>query len=132
MLLSTHVCHPSLCNDNLSGIAVMTGLARELQARPRRRYSYRFLFIPGTIGSITWLARNERRGSITAWWRRTSAIRGRSTTRRAGGGTPRSTAPCSRCSKDSGEPFGVEEFVPFGYDERQYCSPGLQPRRSAR
>ncbi len=61
VLLSTHVCHPSLCNDNLSGIAVMTELARELQARPRRRYSYRFLFIPGTIGSITWLARNEVR-----------------------------------------------------------------------
>ena len=61
VLLSTHVCHPSLCNDNLSGIAVMTELARELRARPRRRYSYRFLFIPGTIGSIAWLALNEVR-----------------------------------------------------------------------
>src|ERR687887_412301 len=49
---------PSRCNDNLSGIALAVELARYLQF-DKRRYSYRFLFIPGTIGSITWLARNE-------------------------------------------------------------------------
>ena len=58
VLLSTHVCHPSLANDNLSGIAVLTALGRLLRARPLR-YSYRLLFIPGTIGSIVWLSRNE-------------------------------------------------------------------------
>ena len=58
ILISCHVCHPSLCNDNLSGIAVATFLANALLQR-RRRYSYRFLFIPGTIGAITWLARNR-------------------------------------------------------------------------
>jgi aminopeptidase-like protein len=57
VLVSCHVCHPSLANDNLSGIVVATELARALASAPRR-YSYRFLFIPGTIGSITWLARN--------------------------------------------------------------------------
>ena len=60
MLVSCHVCHPSLANDNLSGIAVATRLATML-AEARPRYSYRFLFVPGTIGSITWLARNEDR-----------------------------------------------------------------------
>ena len=59
VLVSCHVCHPSLANDNLSGIAVATRLASLLDQGPRPRYSYRFLFIPGTIGSITWLARNE-------------------------------------------------------------------------
>ena len=58
VLISCHACHPSLCNDNLSGIALATFLARHLSTQPRR-YSYRFLFIPGTIGSITWLSRNE-------------------------------------------------------------------------
>ena len=58
VLISTHICHPSLCNDNLSGIAVCTFLAKEL-AKIQRHYSYRFLFIPGTIGAITWLAGNE-------------------------------------------------------------------------
>src|SRR5262249_29887897 len=59
VLLSAHVCHPSLCNDNLSAIAVSVALAHRLAARPRRRYGYRFLWAPGTIGAITWLARNR-------------------------------------------------------------------------
>ena len=58
ILISCHVCHPSLANDNLSGIAVAVELARHLASGPRR-YSYRFLFIPATIGSITWLSLNE-------------------------------------------------------------------------
>jgi len=59
VLISTHICHPSLCNDNLSGIAVATSLAEEL-SKMDLRYSYRFLFIPGTIGAITWLSKNEK------------------------------------------------------------------------
>ena len=58
VLISCHVCHPSLANDNLSGISLAIALAKRLREEPRR-YSYRFLFIPGTIGSITWLALNE-------------------------------------------------------------------------
>jgi len=58
VLVSCHVCHPSLCNDNLSGIALSTYLAEYLD-KQRPRYSYRFLFIPGTIGSITWLSLHE-------------------------------------------------------------------------
>ena len=68
VLLSCHVCHPSLANDNLSGLALVAKLA-ELLAGASLRYSYRFLFIPGTIGSITWLARNEEQagGFATVW-----------------------------------------------------------------
>ena len=58
VLISCHVCHPSLCNDNLSGISVATALARYLSAGSNR-YTYRFLFVPVTIGAITWLARND-------------------------------------------------------------------------
>ena len=59
VLISCHVCHPSLCNDNLSGIAVATFLASNL-AEQDRRYSYRLFLIPGSIGSITWLATHEQ------------------------------------------------------------------------
>ena len=129
VLLSTHVCHPSLCNDNLSGIAVMTELARALQSRPRRRrrYSYRFLFIPGTIGSITWLARNEEavgkidHGLVAASLGDPGAFHYKKS-RRGNAEIDRAVLAVLR---SSGEPFGVEEFVPFGYDERQYCSPGF-------
>ena len=58
VLISCHVCHPSLANDNLSGIALAVFLAKHLISM-ERRYSYRFLFIPGTIGSITWLSQHE-------------------------------------------------------------------------
>ena len=58
VLISCHSCHPSLANDNLSGMALAAFLARHLESQ-NRRYTYRFLFIPGTIGSITWLALNE-------------------------------------------------------------------------
>jgi len=60
IIVSAHCCHPSMCNDNLSGIAVAAFLAKHLSSRPHR-YSYRFLFIPGTIGAITWLALNEEK-----------------------------------------------------------------------
>ena len=58
VLISCHACHPSLANDNLSGLTVATFLAKLLSGRDLR-YSYRFVFIPGTIGAITWLARNR-------------------------------------------------------------------------
>jgi len=60
VLISCHICHPSLCNDNLSGISLATYLAKYLSVLSLR-YSYRFLFIPGTIGAITWLSLNENR-----------------------------------------------------------------------
>jgi aminopeptidase-like protein len=88
ILISTHICHPSLCNDNLSGIALLVALAGSVEARARR-YSYRFLFIPGTIGSITWLARNEERVS--------SIKHGFVVAGRADGGTPRLTGPSPTC-----------------------------------
>jgi aminopeptidase-like protein len=126
VLLSTHVCHPSLANDNLSGIAVMTWLAQELAARSRR-YSYRFLFIPGTIGSITWLARNEERASRIAHGLVAANLGGPGAFhyKRSRQGNAEIDRVVKAVLKASGEPFEVEDFVPFGYDERQYCSPGF-------
>jgi aminopeptidase-like protein len=127
VLLSTHVCHPSLCNDNLSGIAVMTWLARELQGRPRRRYSYRFLFIPGTIGSITWLARNEERTGGIAHGLVAANLGdpGRFHYKKSRHENAEIDRAVLAVLRASGEEFGVEDFVPFGYDERQYSSPGF-------
>jgi aminopeptidase-like protein len=127
VLFSTHICHPSLCNDNLSGIAVMTWLAAELRERPRRRYSYRFLFIPGTIGSITWLARNEEgtkriaHGLVAA----NLGDPGKFHYKRSRRGNAEIDRAVQVVLRASGEEFGLEPFVPFGYDERQYGSPGF-------
>ena len=85
---------PSLCNDNLSGVALVGRLA-ELLHGVSLEYSYRFLFIPGTIGAITWLAATStgRRGSAMAWWSRVSATPASSTTNDRAAATPRSIEP---------------------------------------
>ena len=127
VLVSTHVCHPSLANDNLSGIVVATALAQQLAARAGRRYGYRFLFVPGTIGSITWLARHEagvdriRHGLVLAGLGDTSAFSYKKSRR----GTAEIDRLVPRILHDMGTPHAVRDFSPYGYDERQYCSPGF-------
>lgn len=126
VLISCHVCHPSLADDNLSGIAVAVALARCVAKLPRR-YSYRFLFIPGTIGSITWLARNEetlsriQHGVVLTCLGDASDI----TYKRSRRGDSEVDRAFLHVLEHSGEPHSVIDFVPYGYDERQYCSPGI-------
>lgn len=127
VLISCHTCHPSLANDNLSGIALAVELARHLAEAPNRRYSYRFLFIPGTIGSITWLARNEAvigrisHGLVLTCVGDAGAI----TYKRSRRGDTEIDRAFIHVLKHSGDPHKVIDFFPYGYDERQYCSPGF-------
>lgn len=125
ILFSIHCCHPSLANDNLSGMVVGAFLARALSAQTRR-HTMRFVFIPGTIGSITWLAQHEevarrvRHGLVLSCL----GDRGHSTYKRSRRGNAlvdRAAAQVLRC----GGKHEVVDFVPYGYDERQYCSPGF-------
>jgi aminopeptidase-like protein len=126
ILISSHCCHPSLCNDNLSGVAVATFLAQALASMPRL-YSYRFLFIPGTIGSITWLSRNEsvvpriKHGLVLAC----VGDRGTFSYKRTRRGDAEIDRAVLHLLSHSGEPYNVRDFSPYGYDERQYCSPGF-------
>jgi aminopeptidase-like protein len=126
ILVSCHICHPSLANDNLSGLAVTAFLARALETA-ERRFTYRFLFIPGTIGSITWLALNEktahriRAGLVAA----NLGDPGCFHYKRSRQGDTEIDRAVQVVLRDTGEDHRVEDFVPFGYDERQYCSPGF-------
>lgn len=126
MLVSCHVCHPSLADDNLSGIAVAVEMAKRLAALPRR-YSYRFVFVPGSIGAITWLARNE---AVTSHIRHGLVLTcvgdaGKLTYKRSRRGDAEIDRAVAHLLQTSGEPFQVLDFSPYGYDERQYCSPGF-------
>jgi aminopeptidase-like protein len=123
VLVSTYVCHPSLANDNLSGVVLAATLARHLDGQPLRR-SYRFLFSPATIGPLTWLSRNEERlPRITAGLVATCVgDPGAFTYKRS----RRGNAEIDRAAEAVlGEGDRLEEFSPLGTDERQFCSPGF-------
>ena len=126
ILISTHTCHPSLCNDNLSGIALCTFLAKKLMVS-RPHYTYRFLFVPGTIGSITWLALNEdkltniKMGIVVTLVGDSSDF----TYKKTRSGDSELDAVVVHTLKHSVEAYNVRDFIPYGYDERQYSSPGI-------
>lgn len=125
VLISTHTCHPSLCNDNLSGIAVATFLAKRLGGL-RRRYSYRFVFAPTTIGSIVWLSRNERNVQNIRHGLVITCVgdAGEFTYKKSRRGAEIDRA-VEIVLKHGGSGYKKLDFHPFGYDERQYCSPGF-------
>jgi aminopeptidase-like protein len=122
VLISAHCCHPSLANDNLASIAVAVGLAQMLAAR-RRRFTWRFLFAPGTIGAVAWLAANrDAAGRIRHGLVLTCL------------GDP--APPSYKQSRSGSAPIDryvahvlrgerILPFSPTGYDERQFGSPGF-------
>jgi aminopeptidase-like protein len=126
VLISAHVCHPSLANDNLSGIAVATFLAKQLSGLSPR-YSYRFLFLPGTIGSITWLSSNEARASLIKHGLVLTCIGdgGPFTYKKSRRGDAEIDRAAAHVLRSASQSFEIRDFSPYGYDERQYCSPGF-------
>ena len=130
VLISCHCCHPALCNDNLSGMALSTYLAKALIERQtvrQQHYTYRFLFIPGTIGSITWLSLHEdkvqkiKHGLVVAC----VGDEGSLTYKKSRRGDAEIDRAVLHTLAQRQQPYTVLDFSPFGYDERQYCSPGF-------
>jgi aminopeptidase-like protein len=124
VLLSAHICHPSLANDNCSGLALLAYLARQLG---KTRYSYRFLFAPGTIGAIAWLSRNEasveriRAGLVLSC----VGDGGDPTYKRSRRGDALIDRAMMHVLHHLSPRARILEFSPYGYDERQFCSPGF-------
>lgn len=127
VLISCHVCHPSLCNDNLSGVSVATFLASHLRSLSDRRYSYRFLFVPVTIGAISWLCLNEANLSRIKHGLVLTLLGdpGKFTYKKSRRRDAEIDRAAAHVLKHSGEEHQVVEFTPYGYDERQFCSPGF-------
>lgn len=125
VLVSSHLCHPAMVNDNLSGLAVATELAVVLAALPTRRLTYRFLFAPGTIGALAWL---EHRAEVLPRVRHGLVLTGLGgpgplvykQSRR--GGRPIDRAVEHVASRLDGQ---VRRYSPWGYDERQFNSLGF-------
>jgi aminopeptidase-like protein len=126
VLIFTHTCHPSLCNDNLSGISLTVFLIRHLMQQ-KCRYSYRFVFAPTTIGSIVWLAENEsnvrkiKHGLVCTLVGDTNEFTYKRSRRHNAEIDRIAEYVLQKKSKES----RIIDFFPFGYDERQFCSPGF-------
>jgi len=123
VLFFTHVCHPSLANDNTSGMAVMAALAEWIASEPRR-FTYRFVFAPGTIGSLAWLKHNEtrlarvRHGLVLALLGDPGSLTYKRSRREVT--EIDAIVPYVLAGLGAAIPFS-----PYGYDERQLCSPGF-------
>lgn len=126
VLVWTHTCHPSLGNDNLSGIVVATVLAAHLFPKDRQ-LTYRFLFGPATLGPLVWLSRNEsvvpriRHGFVLACVGDPGPV----TYVKSRRGDAAVNRAMVHVLAHAGDPFTIKEFVPEGYDQRQFCSPGF-------
>lgn len=127
VLFSSHICHPSLANDNLSGVVVAVMLARHILSLPARRFSYRFLWMPGTIGAIAWLAMHEhivpriRYGLVLSGLGDMGEFHYKQSRR----GNASTDQVMAYVLNAKGYGKNILPFSPYGYDERQYCSPGL-------
>lgn len=123
IFFSAHCCHPALANDNLSGIVVAVELIHALLKRKRGRYTYRFVFAPGTIGAITWLATHAdvvpriKHGLVLSCL----GDKGEFHYKRS----RRGNAEIDRVVEAAVPGVRARDFIPYGYDERQYCSPGF-------
>ena len=126
VLFSCYPCHPSMCNDNLSGVVLLTFLAKHLKDLSLK-YSYRFLFVPETIGAITWLSRNEHNVTKIKHGLVATCVGdpGISSYKKSRQGNAEIDQTVIEVLKNSGDDYKILDFYPTGSDERQFCSPGF-------
>lgn len=128
VLISSYTCHPSLANNELSGPLAAAFLYRRLAAWPRRRFTYRFVFAPETIGTIAYLSlrgAHLRERLVAGYVVTCVGLDTHFTYKRSRRGDSRADRAAIAALERSGKDFRVRDFAPTGSDERQYGSPGF-------
>ncbi|MGI9390297.1 MAG: DUF4910 domain-containing protein [Boseongicola sp.] len=128
IVFSTYLCHPSMANNELSGVVVASALARIVTAMPQRKFTYRFVFVPETIGTLVYLSKRLKhlrrhvaagfvltcvgdecgRSYLASRWEDTLADR-----------------VALAAITETGQTYDRYSFLDRGSDERQYCAPGI-------
>lgn len=127
ILFSTYICHPSLANNELSGPLVTSFIYKQLKGR-KLKYSYRFLFMPETIGAIYYLSQfgtKLKERLIAGFVVTTIGDDGRFTYKRSRLGDALPDRAIELVLDQTETEYNIEDFFPNGSDERQYCSPGF-------
>ncbi|MHC4765714.1 MAG: DUF4910 domain-containing protein [Planctomycetota bacterium] len=128
VLFSTYLCHPSLANDNISGVVTAVELFKALAALPQRRHSYRLLIVPETIGAITWLAHHEDHladvSGVYAVY--DCGDRGPIHYKRSYAGDAYVDRVAEHVLHHYVPGAVLRDWVPYGSDERQYAAPGVR------
>jgi len=128
VLFSTYICHPSLASNELSGPLVSAFIYRKLKEQKELKYTYRFIFVPETIGSIHSLSVNGEK-----WKKNLHAgfvitcigDNGKFTYKKSRRGNSLPDRAAEAILKQTETEFNIVDFFPGGSDERQYCSPGF-------
>ena len=126
ILLSCYVCHPSMCNDNLSGVVLLTEIAKCIK-NIKNNYSIRFIFVPETIGAITWIHQNETNISKIKHGLVATCLgdSGKFTYKKSRKGNAEIDKTVINILENSKMEFKTVDFFTWGSDERQLCSPGF-------
>ena len=127
VLFSTYVCHPSMCNDNLSSVSIVASLAKYISKKSSLEHTYRFIFVPETIGAITWLSQNQKlfRKIIAGVNFSCTGNEGTLTFKKSRRENSLADIMMSNTLKEIGYDHDIVDFSPLGSDERQYCSQGI-------
>ncbi len=128
IFFSTYICHPSMASDVLSGMLCTAFLYRELKKNPDHHYTYRFLFIPETIGSINYLSQRHdalKKNMLAGYVLTCLGDDGAYTYKRSRMGNSIADRMAERLLKNENVDCIIENFWPGGSDERQFCSPGF-------
>ena len=128
ILLSTYICHPSMANNELSGPVVATFLAKYLLEKKNNYYTYRFVFVPETIGAVAYISHHLnhlKRNVIAGYVITCIGDKGSFSYLKSKNGEELVDRVTMHLLNHSGEKFKIYDFLSRGSDERQYCSPGV-------
>ena len=128
ILLSTYICHPSMANNELSGPCVSVYLAKWIQKLKKKKYSYRIVFLPETIGSIAYISKNLKRlkKNVVAGFNLTCLGDDRTYSfLPSKNGSTLSDNVAKYALRLKYPKFKKYKWIDRGSDERQYCSPGI-------